>query len=49
VIVENKPGAGGMIATQQLKAAAARRFTTVMLTIDHSHVMVPLTFKAPGL
>lgn len=47
VIVENKPGAGGMLATQQLKAAPADG-NTVMLTIDHSHVIVPLTFKAPG-
>jgi tripartite-type tricarboxylate transporter receptor subunit TctC len=47
VIVENKPGAGGMIATQQLKAAPPDG-STVMLTIDHSHVIVPLTFKSPG-
>jgi tripartite-type tricarboxylate transporter receptor subunit TctC len=47
VIVDNKAGAGGMIATQQLKAAPPDG-TTVMLTIDHSHVIVPLTFKAPG-
>src|SRR5262249_50130902 len=37
----------GMIATQQLKAAPPDG-TTVMLTIDHSQVIVPLTFKAPG-
>lgn len=47
VIVDNKPGAGGMVATQQLKAAAPDG-NTVMLTIDHSHVVVPLTFKSPG-
>lgn len=47
VIVDNKGGAGGMIATQQLKASAADG-STVMLTIDHSHVIIPLTFKAPG-
>lgn len=47
VIVENKPGAGGMIATQQLKAAPPDG-STVMLTIDHTQVIVPLTFKAPG-
>lgn len=47
VIVENRAGAGGMIATQQLKAAPADG-SLVMLTIDHTHVIVPLTFKAPG-
>lgn len=47
VIVENKPGAGGMIATQQLKASPPDG-SVVMLTIDHTHVIVPLTFKAPG-
>lgn len=47
VLVDNKGGAGGMIATQQLKASPANG-STVMLTIDHSHVIVPLTFKAPG-
>lgn len=47
VIVENRPGAGGMIATQQLKAAPPDG-STVMLTIDHTQVIVPLTFKAPG-
>jgi tripartite-type tricarboxylate transporter receptor subunit TctC len=47
VFIENRGGAGGMIATQQLKASPADG-STVMLTIDHSHVIVPLTFKAPG-
>ena len=47
VIVDNKAGAGGMIATQQLKAAPPDG-NTVMLTIDHSHVIIPLTFKNPG-
>lgn len=47
VIVENKPGAGGMIATQQLKAASPDG-STIMLTIDHSHVIIPLTLKSPG-
>jgi tripartite-type tricarboxylate transporter receptor subunit TctC len=47
VIVDNKPGAGGMLATQLLKAAPPDG-STVMLTIDHSHVIVPLTFKSPG-
>ena len=47
VLVDNKGGAGGMIATQQLKASP-KDGSTIMLTIDHSHVIVPLTFKAPG-
>ena len=47
VIVENKPGNGGQVAAQQLKAVAPDG-TTVMLTIDHTHVTIPLTFKEPG-
>ena len=35
VLVDNRAGAGGMIATQQLKATAPDG-STVMLTIDHS-------------
>lgn len=47
VFIENRGGAGGMIATQQLKASPPDG-STLMLTIDHSHVVIPLTFKAPG-
>ena len=47
VIVENKPGNGGQVAAQNLKAAAPDG-TTVMMTIDHTHVIIPLTFKEPG-
>jgi tripartite-type tricarboxylate transporter receptor subunit TctC len=47
IIIENKPGAGGMIATQQLKASPPDG-STIMLTIDHSHVIIPLTFRNPG-
>lgn len=47
VVVDNRAGAGGMIATQQLKAATPNG-STVMLTMDHTHVIIPLTFKNPG-
>ena len=47
VIVENRPGNGGQVAAIQLKNAAPDG-TTVMLTIDHTHVTIPLTFKEPG-
>src|SRR5215207_4353692 len=39
LFIENRGGAGGMIATQQLKASAPDG-STVMLTIDHSHVVI---------
>jgi tripartite-type tricarboxylate transporter receptor subunit TctC len=47
VIVENRPGNGGQVAAIQLKNAAPDG-TTVMLSIDHTHVIIPLTFKEPG-
>ena len=47
IIVENRPGNGGQVAALQLKNAAPDG-TTVMLTIDHTHVTIPLTFKEPG-
>jgi tripartite-type tricarboxylate transporter receptor subunit TctC len=47
VIVENKPGNGGQLAARELKAAPPDG-TVVMLTIDHTHVTIPLTFKDPG-
>jgi len=47
VIVENKPGNGGQVAAIQLKGSAPDG-TTLMLTIDHTHVIIPLTFKEPG-
>ncbi len=47
VLVENRPGAGGQIATQALKNAAPDG-STVMLTIDHSQIIVPLTIAAAG-
>jgi tripartite-type tricarboxylate transporter receptor subunit TctC len=47
VIVENKPGAGGQIAAQTLKASAADG-STLFLSHDHSITILPMVMKAPG-
>jgi tripartite-type tricarboxylate transporter receptor subunit TctC len=47
VIVENKPGAGGQLAAQALKAAAPDA-NTLFLTHDHTVAILPLVVKAPG-
>lgn len=47
VIVDSKPGAGGQIAAQALKAAPADG-RTMLLSPDHTMVMTPLTLKNPG-
>lgn len=47
VIIENKPGAGGMIAAQLLKNAPSDG-SVVMLGLDLSMVTLPLTMKSPG-
>ena len=47
VIVENKPGAGGQLAAQALKAAPADG-STVFLSHDHTISVLPLVSKAPG-
>lgn len=47
VVVENRPGAGGQIAAQALKAAPADG-SVLFLSNVHTVAMVPLTVKAPG-
>jgi tripartite-type tricarboxylate transporter receptor subunit TctC len=47
VIVENKPGAGGQLAAQALKAAAPDG-NTYFLSHDHSISILPQVMKAPG-
>jgi tripartite-type tricarboxylate transporter receptor subunit TctC len=47
VIVENRPGAGGQIAAQALKAAAPDG-TTYFISHDHTISILPLVVKAPG-
>lgn len=46
-VVDNRPGAGGQIAAQALKAATADS-NSIMFTVDHQVVMVPLITKEPG-
>jgi tripartite-type tricarboxylate transporter receptor subunit TctC len=47
VIVENKPGAGGQLAAQALKAAAPDG-TTYFLSHDHTISILPQVVKTPG-
>ncbi|MBT9464902.1 Bug family tripartite tricarboxylate transporter substrate binding protein [Hydrogenophaga sp.] len=47
VLVDNKPGAGGQIAAQTLKASAADG-NTLFLSHDHSITILPMVMKAPG-
>jgi tripartite-type tricarboxylate transporter receptor subunit TctC len=47
VIVENRPGAGGQIAAQALKAAPADG-STFFLSHDHTVSILPLVVKNPG-
>jgi tripartite-type tricarboxylate transporter receptor subunit TctC len=47
VIVENKPGAGGQLAAQALKAAVPDG-NTLFITHDHSISILPQVVKTPG-
>jgi tripartite-type tricarboxylate transporter receptor subunit TctC len=47
VLVENKPGAGGQIGAQALKAAAPDG-TTFLISHDHTVSILPLVLKNPG-
>lgn len=47
VIVENRPGAGGQLAAQALKAAAPDG-TTYLISHDHTISILPLVVKNPG-
>ena len=47
VIVENKPGAGGQLAAQALKAAPADG-STFFISHDHTISVLPLVSKTPG-
>lgn len=47
VIVENRPGAGGQIAANALKQAAADG-NTIFLSNSHALSMIPLTVRNPG-
>ncbi len=47
VIVENRPGAGGQLAAQALKAAPADG-TTLFLSHDHTISILPLVVRNPG-
>ena len=47
VVVDNKPGAGGQLAAQALKAAAPDG-NTLFLSHDHTISILPLVTKNPG-
>jgi tripartite-type tricarboxylate transporter receptor subunit TctC len=46
-VVENKPGAGGQLAAQALKAATPQS-NSLLFAVDHQVVMLPLVTRTPG-
>lgn len=46
-IVENRPGAGGLLGMHALKSAAADS-NTLQMTMDHQIIMLPLILKDPN-
>ena len=46
-VVDNRPGAGGLIAAQALKQATPES-NSLMFSVDHQVVMLPLVMKNPG-
>ncbi|MFA7557047.1 MAG: tripartite tricarboxylate transporter substrate-binding protein [Hydrogenophaga sp.] len=48
IVVDNKPGAGGLISNQLLKAATPDS-NSLLVAIDHQIVMVPIITKNPGV
>ncbi len=47
VVVENRPGAGGLIAAQALASSKDNK-QTLIFGVDHQFVMLPLITKNPG-
>lgn len=47
VVIDNRPGAGGMIAAQAMKSMPSDE-NTVLLVNDHMVAMIPWTMKNPG-
>ena len=47
IVVENRPGAGGQLAAQALKASSPDG-TTLFISHDHTITILPLVMKNPG-
>ncbi len=46
-VIDNRPGAGGVLAAQALKQATPDS-NSLMFSVDHQVVMLPLVMKSPG-